>query len=381
MKVLVIGDVITDRYIYGTSERLSPEAPIPIVKQTQVVERLGGAGNLYQNLVSLGVNCQLIGRTSTPCIKTRVFCDGHYMARIDDDHRADGDQILESIKEKDFSEYDYIVLSDYNKGVLDKAKEIIKHVSSFGCKVIVDPKRHYSEYEGAWLLKPNLKEYFDFEFNTVVGLNTIVTSSSDEVSAYIDGKIYRIFPEQVEVSDVTGAGDCFLAAFVYGLTKGYDHRKCLEMATRAATESVKHLGTYLLKTEDIEQKVIFTNGCFDILHTGHIEYLEQSKGLGQKLVVGLNSDASVKRLKGETRPINKQEDRYKALMSLKCVDEVFIFDSDTPYDLIKSVNPDIITKGGDYKPEDVVGNDIASVVILPYKENYSTTNIVRKLND
>ena len=381
MKVAVIGDVIIDRYIYGTTERLSPEAPIPIVKQERVVDKPGGAGNLYENLISLGVDCDLVNLLAKPSIKTRVFCDGHYITRIDDDHIADHDVVWDIIRNIDFTGYDYVVLSDYNKGALDRSLDIIQHINKFGCKVIVDPKRHVSKYQGAWLIKPNLKEYFDFGFNTVVGLNTIVTSSSAEVTAHIDGKTYRIEPEQVEVADVTGAGDCFLATFVYGLTKGYSHRKCLELATRAATESVKHIGTYVLKLEDVEHKVVFTNGCFDILHRGHIEYLEQSRKLGDKLIVGLNSDASVKRLKGDSRPINNEADRYKALKALRCVDEVYIFEEDTPYKLIKIVEPDIITKGGDYKPEEVVGNDLADVVILPYVENYSTTNIVSKLND
>lgn len=381
MRVAVIGDQIIDRYIYGTATRLSPEAPIPVVKQERVVDKQGGASNLYENLVSLGVECDFVNLLAKPSVKTRVFCDGHYVTRIDDDHIADSNVAWDIIRSLDFTGYDYVVLSDYNKGALDRSREIIAHVTKFGCKVIVDPKRHVSEYQGAWLIKPNLKEYFDFGFNTVVGLNTIVTSSSDEVTAHIDGKIYRIDPEQVEVADVTGAGDCFLAALIYGLTKGYNHRKCLELATRAATESVKHIGTYMLKLEDVEQKVVFTNGCFDILHRGHIEYLEQSKKLGHKLVVGLNSDASVKRLKGDSRPINNENDRYKALKALRCVDEVYIFEEDTPYKLIKIVEPDIITKGGDYKPEDVIGNDLADVVILPYVENYSTTNIVSKLND
>lgn len=382
MKVAVIGDQIIDCYIYGTATRLSPEAPIPIVQQKEVIHKNGGATNLYDNLVCLGVDCDFFYiMEDQPSIKTRVFCDGHYVTRIDEDHMADGDAALEVVRSHDFSEYDYVVLSDYNKGTLDRAKEMIEHINKFGCKVIVDPKRHVSEYQGAWLFKPNLKEYFDFGFNTVVGLNTIVTSSSDEVTAHIEGNVYRVEPEQVEVADVTGAGDCFLAAFVYGLTKGYNHRKCLELATRAATESVKHIGTYMLKLEDVEHKVVFTNGCFDILHRGHIEYLEQSKKLGHKLIVGLNSDRSVQRLKGEFRPINNEMDRYKALKALRCVDEVYIFEEDTPYKLIKVIEPDIITKGGDYKPEDVVGNDLADVVILPYVENYSTTFIVSKLND
>jgi D-beta-D-heptose 7-phosphate kinase/D-beta-D-heptose 1-phosphate adenosyltransferase len=379
VRVAVIGDVIIDRYIYGTAERLSPEAPIPIVKQLHTKETLGGAGNLYENLISIGVDADLFDLAEDKCIKTRVFCDSHYVSRIDNDIIADGEEIYSTIKNIDFSPYEYVILSDYNKGVLTRSNDIINYINSFGCKVIVDPKKSYHEYKGAWLIKPNQKEYVDY----ILGYtgNAIVTQADDQVLAEIDGKTYSIVPNKVSVADVTGAGDCFLAAFVYGLVNNYDHRKCLEIATDAATESVKHLGTYVLKPEDMEHKVVFTNGCFDIIHRGHIDYLEQSKKLGHRLIVGLNSDASVKRLKGESRPINNEDDRWKALRALKCVDDVYIFEEDTPYNLIRKIQPDIITKGGDYKPEDVIGNDLAKVVILPYTENYSTTNIVSKLND
>lgn len=377
MKIAIIGDMIIDRYVYGTAERLSPEAPVPVVKQTHTIEKDGGAGNLNNNLLSLGVATDMF-YDENRCIKTRVFCDGHYVTRIDDERTANGLEMLDYIRSIDFSQYEYVILSDYNKGVCEYAKEMIEHLNSSGCKVIVDPKQHMNAYKGAWLVKPNYKEFHQFEFNKYSG-NIIVTTGSDAVAAYIDGEEYIIDPERVEVSDVTGAGDCFLAAFVYGLTKGYNYRKCLEIATRAASESVKHTGTYILKPEDVEQKVVFTNGCFDILHRGHIEYLETSKKLGNKLIVGLNSDVSVRRLKGSERPIYSQDDRAIALKALRFVDEVHIFDEDTPYELIKRLQPDIITKGGDYKAEDVVGNDLAEVVILPYVENYSTTNTVSKL--
>lgn len=378
MKIAIIGDMIIDRYVYGTAERLSPEAPVPIVKQTHVIESAGGAGNLNNNLLSLNIKTDAFYDGNSQCIKTRVFCDGHYMTRIDDERTANGLEMLDYIRSIDFSPYEYVIISDYNKGVCQYAKQMIEHINSYGCKVIVDPKQHKSAYEGAWLVKPNYKEFLQFGFNEYNG-NIIVTTGAGSVMAYIDGKEYIIDTEHVEISDVTGAGDCFLAAFVYGLTKRYDYKKCLEIATRAASESVKHAGTYVLKPEDVEQKIVFTNGCFDILHRGHIEYLETSKKLGNKLIVGLNSDKSVKRLKGSERPIHNQNDRAIALEALRFVDEVHIFDEDTPYELIKRLQPDIITKGGDYKAEDVVGNDLAEVIILPYVENYSTTNIVSKL--
>lgn len=378
MRVLVIGDVIVDRYIYGTSDRLSPEAPVPIIKQTKVVDKPGGASNLFENLESLGVDCDMLLFGSRPSIKTRVFCDGHYVTRIDQDRYADSDIVYNSVVSKDFSKYDYVILSDYNKGTLTRSRDIIQHINKFDCKIIVDPKRAYTEYRGAWLVKPNAKEYTELGFSNWNG-NIITTSASGCIQSNFKGIHFVTDVEPVEVADVTGAGDCFLAAFVYGLTKKYTYRKCVEIAAKAATKSVTHSGTYVLKPEDVEHKVVFTNGCFDLLHRGHIEYLQQSKALGTKLVVGLNSDESVRRLKGESRPINNEDDRKAALEALRCVDQVIVFEEDTPYDVIKYVKPDIITKGGDYKPEDVVGNDLAEVVILPYKNGYSTTEIVEKL--
>lgn len=373
-KVAVIGDVIIDKYIYGTSERLSPEAPVPVVKHLSEKETLGGAGLVYENLKSLGVDVELYDTGEESSIKTRVICDGHYITRIDDDKFANGTDVLDKIINNDFSQYAYVVLSDYNKGVLDESRRIIEHINKFGCKIIVDPKTHATHYEGAWLVKPNEKEFQEYFINWQG--NIIITQAGNNVVANIDNKIYDIPVAKVEVSDVTGAGDCFLAAFVYGLTIGKDHRTCLEMAIKGATESVKHVGTYILSRKDFEETVVFTNGVFDILHKGHFELLKQARSLGTKLIVGINSDASVKRLKGNSRPVNDELTRIEQLEALPWVDEVFVFNDDTPYNLIKRLNPALIVKGGDYTVETTVGHDLAPVHIVPTVEGYSTTRII-----
>jgi D-beta-D-heptose 7-phosphate kinase/D-beta-D-heptose 1-phosphate adenosyltransferase len=375
MKVLVFGDVIVDKYIYGTSERLSPEAPVPVVKYQREVETTGGAGLVYENLKSLGVDVTLFKTGQPSSIKTRVICDGHYITRIDNDKDADSNAVLTNVLKSDFSQWDYVILSDYDKGVLDNAKQIIAHINSQGPKVIVDPKRYAHEYEGAWLVKPNNSEYTKFEFDKWQG-NIITTDAGHSVSATIDNIEYTIPVEQVEVSDVTGAGDCFLAAFVYGLTKEYTYEKCLQIAVKGSTEAVTHVGTYTLAISDIEERIVFTNGCFDILHTGHFELLAEAKSLGGKLIVGINSDASVKRFKGPKRPINNVNNRKKQLELLPWVDEVIVFDEDTPYRLIKEVVPHVIVKGGDYTVEQVVGHDLADVHLVPTVEGYSTTQII-----
>ena len=375
MKVLVIGDIIIDKYIYGTSTRLSPEAPVPVVTHERTEETIGGAGLVHSNLLSLGVDAVLFNAEEEPkSIKTRVICDGHYITRIDNDIVSDGEDVLRRVREIDFSAYNYVIMSDYNKGYLDESIKLIEHFNKFGCKVIVDPKTHANHYKGAWLVKPNLKEFQEYFINWHG--NIITTQASDNVIAKIDGKVYNIPVEPVEVSDVTGAGDCFLAGFVYALTKGYDYQKALELAVRGSTESVKHVGTYILTEKDLQKRVVFTNGCFDVLHKGHLTLLKEARSLGDKLVVGLNSDASVRRLKGATRPFNNVDTRREQLELIPYVDEVIVFEDDTPYNLIKELQPDLIVKGGDYTVEEIVGHDLAPVHIVPTVEGYSTTKIL-----
>tara|TARA_B110000046_G_scaffold49106_1_gene54677 strand:+ start:22735 stop:23880 length:1146 start_codon:yes stop_codon:yes gene_type:complete len=379
MKVLVIGDVIIDKYIYGTSTRISPEAPVPVVTYLNEKETRGGAGLVYENLKSLGVDVDMFETPGKVSVKTRIICDGHYVTRIDDDAHANSMEVLTLVKSTDFSQWDYVVLSDYDKGVLDNSKEIISHINSYGCKVIVDPKRYAHDYEGAWLVKPNNSEYTKFDFDFWQG-NIITTDAGYSVNATIDNIEYTIPVESVEVSDVTGAGDCFIAGFVYALTNAYSYKKCLEIAVGASTESVKHTGTYILTKQDVEYIKVFTNGCFDIMHRGHVEMLRSSKQLGDWLVVGINTDQSVRRLKGETRPVNNESDRKVMLESLDFVDEVILFDEDTPLELIQRIQPDIITKGGDYIVSTVVGNELADVVIIPTVEDYSTTKTIEAIN-
>ena len=380
MKVLVLGDVIIDKYIYGTSTRISPEAPVPVITYIDEKETRGGAGLVYENLKSLGVDVDMFETPGDISVKTRVICDGHYITRIDDDKHANGADVLDLVKSTDFSQYDYVVLSDYNKGVLDEAKDIIAHINKYNCKVIVDPKEHAWFYEGAWLVKPNYNEFHDLGFDEWQG-NIITTNAGEEVIAHIDGKNYEIPVENLEVADVTGAGDCFLASFVYALTKGYDYEKAIKVAVRGSTESVKHAGTYILKKSDLEDVVVWTNGVFDILHIGHLKLLRHAHSLGNRLIVGINSDASVKRLKGDLRPINDQDTRKELLLELGFVDDVIIFDEDTPLEAMTVLEPDIIVKGGDYTFDTVVGNHLAEVVIFPTVEGHSTSATIKKIDN
>ena len=380
MKVLVIGDVIIDKYIYGTSTRISPEAPVPVITYIEEKETRGGAGLVYENLKSLGVDVDMFKTQGQVSVKTRIICDGHYVTRIDDDAQANGTEVLKQVQETNFSQYDYVLLSDYNKGVLDEAREIIKHINTFNCKIIVDPKENQWFYEGAWLVKPNYSEFESLEFDNWQG-NIITTNAGEEVIATIDGKRYEVPVDNLEVADVTGAGDCFLASFVYALTKGYDCEKAIKVAVRGSTESVKHAGTYILKKADLEDVVVWTNGVFDILHIGHLKLLRHAYSLGNRLIVGINSDASVKRLKGDLRPINDQNTRKELLLELGFVDDVIIFDEDTPLEAMTVLEPDIIVKGGDYTFDTVVGNHLAEVVIFPTVEGHSTSATIKKIDN
>jgi len=374
-RVLVIGDVIIDRYITGTSNRLSPEAPVPVVEHQSTTEFQGGAGLVFENLKKLKLDVELYDTKQPSSLKTRLICDGHYVTRIDEDVVADSDEVLDVVLADTFESYDYVILSDYNKGILKHSNKIIEHINSFGCKVIVDPKKSAAEYQGAWLVKPNGKEFDQFCFADWQG-NIVTTRADRHVQARIAGEEYNIPVDTVEVSDVTGAGDCFLAALVYGFVKGYDYKKSLEVAVRGSRKSVSHNGTYLLKVEDLEQKTVFTNGVFDILHKGHFELLKQARELGSELIVAINSDASVKRLKGNSRPVNNETTRAGQLELLPWVDRVLIFQEDTPYQTICDLQPDVIVKGGDYTVNEVIGGDLAEVYIVPRIEGYSTTGII-----
>ena len=193
-----------------------------------------------------------------------------------------------------------------------------------------------------------------------------------------NGHIKRQSSYNTEVYDITGAGDSTMAGLVYALTKNNDLDDSLEIAAKTASVAVSHNATYSVKEQDIKEKVIFTNGCFDVLHLGHLKLLKFAKQQGDKLVVAINSDASVKKLKGETRPKFTQEDRKAMLESLSIVDEVIVFDEDTPYELIKKIQPDVIVKGGDYTVKTVVGHDLAEVVIFPRVKDYSTSKILEE---
>ena len=386
MNIGLIGDHITDVYVYGSVDRISAESPIPIFSESHKITTDGGSGNVKANLKSLGNTVEYY--SSNNSVKTRYVCNNHILFRSDKESYVENDQV-----EYVFSDnVEYVILSDYNKGYLHNSLEIIKNLKSQGKKVIVDPKKDLSKYYGADIVKLNEKEFKEYSFGKditeileIYDINVIIVTKADKGIMISDrtGLRQSISTDIHQVSDVTGAGDVFISALAHYLSRGVNLIEASIRSMRLASRSVTKFGTYVITNDDlksIETRIVFTNGCFDILHKGHIEYLIKSKQLGDKLIVGLNSDLSVSRLKGFDRPINKQEDRKYVLENLGCVDEVIIFDEDTPYELIKRIKPDIITKGGDYQSRDVVGNDLAEVVIIPFVDGYSTTGILEKIN-
>lgn len=414
MSILVLGDLILDEYWHGNSTRLSPEAPIPVVADVIRDVRPGGAANVALNLHSMGSDTKLISQAANdfnaallgtlpheiiPCKTTprklRIFANNQVICRIDDE-RFQG--VTENLSwfTPDIS---ICVLSDYDKGFLCNAASMIRTCSDLGIKTIVDPKKDWHHYVGSWLLKANDKELtqqigYHFNISDLPAIcseisweysisNLVITLGGRGLYAWSPaGGMHLPAPEQ-QVIDVTGAGDVVIAALAHHIDQGSDLLEAADLANRLAALSVSKHGTYIVTPDDMDMirgKVVFTNGCFDILHKGHLDYLRSSRQLGSKLIVGLNSDRSVRELKGPPRPINRQEDRKAMLESLEFVDEVIIFDEPTPRELILKVRPDIITKGGDYTVDQVVGNDLVrQVVIIPTIGGYSTSNIVEKL--
>lgn len=462
---LVVGDIILDKYISGSVDRISPEAPIPIVRIERTWHELGGAANVACNIAGCKVDtilCGVLGKDSNSEVvfeklrdkkitfcglelkervtttKTRVVGPNQQIVRLDEeiiDALSLGEEeILFQNIVKWLHKVKVVVISDYNKGVCTESfcKRIIQEANKHHVFVLVDPKsRNWGKYAHADLVTPNFKEYCEVIGIEMVNseqeikkngkyilskyrLGGILVTRSQYGMTYLynDLKCFSCATKAQEVYDVSGAGDTVIAVIAAFLSAGYPLEQAIEVSNFAAAVSVGKKGTYVVsigeifdiieeKSMDLSgkivsceelknivkqwreagNKIIFTNGCFDILHKGHVSYLNAARKRGDCLIVGLNTDRSVKALKGACRPINTQEDRALVLSSLSCVDKVVLFDEDTPYELIKMIEPDELVKGGDYMESDVIGREFAGrVIIIPTVEGYSTTGIVHKLS-
>ena len=454
-----------DHYLWGACDRISPEAPVPVIDVREESEILGGAGNVINNLQALGavvsvasvvgedengrrlkamleeieVNTEALilqkGRSTTR--KSRVIASHQQVLRFDSEtkeaiDRSTAAELLSRI-ESAISDFDIVLLSDYGKGVLEESftASLIELARSEGKMVLVDPKgRDYSKYRGATLVTPNRKEASEatgieivdteslrragFKLKEELSLDMAMITLSEEGMAIFDDNMRTIETVAREVYDVTGAGDTVLSTLGFVLACGGNIDEAARIANAAAAVVVGKLGSATADWDEIisyedtlhesttehriksrealvstvrrakksGKKIVFTNGCFDILHMGHVKYLEKARSFGDLLIVGLNSDQSLRRLKGDGRPVNPQYDRAYLLAALDAVDFVSVFEEDTPYELIKAIEPDVLVKGGDYRGKEVVGSDIAKELrLVDFVEGRSTTAIIERVSN
>jgi len=469
-RVLVVGDLMLDRYLWGDVERISPEAPVPVVRLHRETERMGGAANVAANLAGLGLRAVLAGyvgddangeRLARMCAetgidahglvvsgnhstiaKTRVIGGHQQMLRIDreevtpylaEDRAALAERVLGLLRERPPAA---VILSDYAKGVLDGelCRRLIDAARARGIPVLVDPKgRDYAKYAGATTLTPNKKEAAEAcgvparDIDAVLAgagrlaaelnLEFMTVTRGEEGISLIGAQGVEHLPATArQVFDVSGAGDTVIATLAAGLVAGLAPAAACGLANLAAGIVVGQVGTvpiardellHAIEVEDaVEQadkicqpdvlmrrarawrargeRLVFTNGCFDLLHAGHVTYLEQARKQGDRLIVGLNTDRSVSALKGPSRPVIHENDRARVLAALEAVDAVLLFDEDTPIELIRALRPDVLVKGSDYTEEQVVGAaDVKSwggrVALIDFLPGRSSTTILNRI--
>ena len=456
--VLVVGDVMLDRYWSGPADRVSPEAPVPVLNVTDIEAYPGGAANVALNIVSLGGQCTLVGfvgadeageTLTTILTSAGVNCD---FITVDDYNttvklrlvsqqqqlmRADFEapppvvgtserlaQLLNTV-EKHLGTADAVVFEDYDKGVLEEPPALIHAARKAGVPSLVDPKyKPLRDYAGATVIKPNDKEFrhaVDGEDSHAAAMKLcsdldiqglVVTRGELGLDVCDADGVRHVPARPVDVYDVSGAGDTTAATLALGMAQGLPLLDAARIANVAASIAVSKSGVTAVTAPELGQAltgkndrgilsrdalagevdaakqagqtVVFTNGCFDILHAGHVTYLEEAAALGDRLVVAINSDASVTELKGPGRPIVPEAGRARVLLGLGCVDWVVTFDEETPEPLLNLLNPDVLVKGGDYTEDQVVGAEIVQayggvVKVLSLVDNVSTTQIVERI--
>ena len=461
-RVVVAGDVMLDRYLFGSTGRISPEAPVPVVHVQETDDRPGGAANVAVNLAALGAATSLVGvvgkdaaatslgsilgdqgidcRFATaddrPTItKTRVQSRGQQLIRLDEENAMamPGSAMPDALRSV-IDSAGAVVLSDYGKGALADVATMIAACRDAGVPVLVDPKgTDFSKYRGATIITPNQSE-----FEAVAGrsgtdeelverarsmmddleLDALLVTRSEKGMLLVEAGAEPLFlsTQAREVYDVTGAGDTVIATLAGALASGQGFAAAAALANLAAGLVVRKIGVATVTPGELSaalhqrgqggrglvdvdallalvaesrsrnERVIMTNGCFDVLHAGHVSYLEEAKSLGDRLIVAVNDDDSVRRLKGESRPINALEDRLLVLAGLAAVDWVVPFSEDTPAQLIAAVLPDVLVKGGDYKPEEIAGakevlQNGGEVRVLAFRDGHSSSRIIDRLDE
>ena len=454
-RILVAGDIMLDRYWHGPAARISPEAPVPVVRVEGIEERPGGAGNVAINLASLGVRTTLVGLCGTDepgerlerlltargvdcrfvrssaiatTTKHRVLSRNQQLIRLDFEDAPDAAPALGPEFGAALADHDLVLLSDYAKGALAAAPELIAAARGRGLKVLVDPKgRDFERYAGATALTPNLSEFeavvgtcrSDAELVAraralvnALGLEFLLVTRSERGMTLVSAELAHHLPAEArEVYDVTGAGDTVIALLAAGVAAGAPLEHAAALANLGAGLVVRKLGVASVTRGELRlalhqrgiggramlalgqvrefareaqargERVVMTNGCFDILHAGHVAYLEEAKSLGTRLLVAINDDDSVRRLKGDGRPINPLADRIAVLNGLASVDWVVPFSEDTPEALICDLLPDVLVKGGDYRVDDIAGGECVranggEVRVLAFRPGRSSSAII-----
>ncbi len=467
-RILVVGDFIVDQYVNGDVERISPEAPIPVVRTEGMRGLLGGAGNVVNNIQSMKGSARvltcfgsdgagdyllsMLKETSADVSfvrrygdvetirKIRVTARGQQIVRVDFEHAKHPEvkEFVQFVNDniKDILDgMNAIVISDYGKGIVTQSLMdiVVPEAKRRKIPILVDPKgKDWTKYTGVTLCTPNLSEFSDVLNRKLdqsmekeiqeegkalcqrFGMECVLVTRSERGMSLVskDGDKKDFPVKKRDVIDVSGAGDTVISTMALCIASGIPMEDSCRISNAAASIAVSKFGTSPISYDELydllseksqsvvisademqktaeflhsfNKRIVFTNGCFDILHAGHVHSLEFAKSLGDILVVGLNSDASVRRLKGESRPIVDEQNRAYLLKSLRVVDYVVIFDEDTPYELIRKVQPDVLVKGEDYAGKTVVGQDIVEarggeVRLVDLKPGLSTTNIVNKI--
>lgn len=458
---MVVGDVMLDCYVQGAATKISPEAPVPVVRRESVTYRAGGAANVALNLASLGANVTLIGVVGkddtariladlpemqhvdchwlvgdkpTIC-KTRFLSRHQQLLRLDDENLPVTHADVNNAIEQHLTNVTHVIFSDYAKGALADIKTLIQTCKAHDKTVLVDPKGDdFSRYHGADWLKPNFSEFTHIvgEAETAQQLtqkandlrtehaiaHLLITRSEDGMSLFGQGDEQHFPAKTQEVYDVTGAGDTVIALLTASLAAGCDANTATDIANIGAGIVVGKLGTASVTANELKsamdraslpdfhqkirseedlvttlnalkqagKRIVMTNGCFDILHAGHVHYLAQARALGDILVVATNTDASIKKLKGDARPVNALDSRIAVLAALSAVDFVVTFADDTPARLIARCLPDVLVKGGDNDPHAIAGGDVVrenggEVRALDYLDAFSTTKAIARITD
>lgn len=461
VNILVIGDIMLDRYWSGATSRVSPEAPVPVVKINHHRECIGGAANVANNCLALGakVSCMgLVGNDAeaqsifealsekkiTPILKhidgyktitkLRVLSRHQQLLRMDFEEPFQSQHAKQLTTELTsiINEFDAVILSDYGKGTLHRAADLIDICREAKVPVFIDPKgSDFDKYRGATVITPNFSEFTAIkgevngddelqdsaqELRESLALEALlVTRSEKGLSLFRANEPALHLPANTrEVYDVTGAGDTVIATLATAIASGIEWKQAIHLANTAAGIVVGKLGTATASVDELndaldepevfssgittdvlvktdiqrlqmnDKIIVMTNGCFDLLHPGHIDYLQRAKALGDYLIVAINDDDSVQRLKGKNRPINTLHNRMIMLAALECVDWVIPFAADTPAEIIKSLQPNVLVKGGDYSVDTIVGaKEVLSsggqVEVLPFLAGMSSTNLIDRI--